>query len=237
MDALITLLAALLGAVAGSVASGRWQHERAREAVLSDFHDRMLALITEQGLKEQPDRSAICRHARSLTLSTLDQLDPGRRVHVFRYLAEQGLIRSPGPIIEIQGANLSKADLTTMQDFGPVDILGCNLREANLRGIFLAGSYLGEVDFTGADLAGARLQQTKLENANFGGADLTDVFMPRAELHGVNFAGTTLTRADLTDADFLDVSGLTQRQLNSTQSYRGAKNLPAHLKPDTRSTE
>lgn len=71
---------------------------------------------------------------------------------------------------------------------------GCDLTEADLRGL----------DLDGAALAGADLRNAELTDASLRGADLSGADLRGVALHEVNITGADLREADLRhlDADF-----------------------------------
>ncbi|MEH1870544.1 pentapeptide repeat-containing protein [Nostoc sp.] len=87
------------------------------------------------------------------------------------------------------------------RDFSFINIEGSDeLYRANLSGINLSNSSVGEIfmeesNLSGANLKGAQLGQTCLRNTNLRGADLTS-----ADLRYVNLDGADLTDAKLTNA-------------------------------------
>ena len=78
------------------------------------------------------------------------------------------------------------------------NLIGANLREADLRGADLCGSSLLSADLRGADLRGANLCGASLLNANLRGADL----------RGANLCSANLTRANLEQANLEGASVL-----------------------------
>lgn len=73
---------------------------------------------------------------------------------------------------------------------------GCNLKNAQLQGIYLVGSNLGGANLVRAELGGANL-----EDANLGGADLVRADLRGADLRGTDLRGADLKAADLRGAD------------------------------------
>lgn len=115
---------------------------------------------------------------------------------------------------DLQGSNLSYADLTSCEFVG-ANLSGTNLTKANLCGVPLshakfADAELAQVALDRADLRDANLQranltnatlsQANLKNANFAGAVLTGASLFGADLSGANFEGANLTDVVLTGA-------------------------------------
>ncbi|NEO87361.1 MAG: pentapeptide repeat-containing protein [Spirulina sp. SIO3F2] len=92
-------------------------------------------------------------------------------------------------------------DLDLSQDFAQSNLLGVNLREADLNKVNLAGANL-----RGAELCDADLREANLENANLQGADCSGALLEEANLdlaNGyrasfalANFSGASLKRTN-----------------------------------------
>ena len=82
-----------------------------------------------------------------------------------------------------------KDDLLLLKKEG--DCVGCDLRDANLSGIYLEGSDLSEADLRGANLKNADLMYSNFYGANLKGADL----------YQANARGADFSYANLTDAN------------------------------------
>jgi uncharacterized protein YjbI with pentapeptide repeats len=105
----------------------------------------------------------------------------------------------------LRRANLKEADLRGIFLIG-ADLSYANLKEANLAGAYLNGANLKEANLkeaeldeahlTGADLSGARLVE-----ANLSGADLEKANLEEADLRGAFLVGTYLNRANLSEAN------------------------------------
>jgi uncharacterized protein YjbI with pentapeptide repeats len=130
---------------------------------------------------------------------------------------------------DLNGANLSRANLRGEKD--PIDVVGCgvNLMRADLRGADLAGANLSEADLTKANLRwaylwGADLTKAKLSGANvvkasllgarlcdakLDGADLSNTSILNANFGGADLSGARLKYAALADTDFMgaDLTG------------------------------
>lgn len=83
------------------------------------------------------------------------------------------------------------------------DLSGVDLKEANLRGINLGGSYHPEKGNLGhIDLEGIYLKNADLRNASFNDARLFDAVLSGANCENANFAGANLARAYLIGTNF-----------------------------------
>ncbi len=105
---------------------------------------------------------------------------------------------------------------TGERDFSEITINGSDeLYRANLSGINLSKSSVGEIfmegsNLSGANLRGTQLGQTCLRDTNLRGADLTGADLRHANLNGAN-----LTSANLTDAS---LQGATMQRVNLTDA-------------------
>jgi len=110
----------------------------------------------------------------------LDEENKGR---LLRYLYNRRLIRKRGPVISVDGFDLSGAILTV-----------ADLRDANLSGVNLRDADLSDAVLSGANLSQAKLAGTVLTNAQLVGTDLSD-----ADLTNTRFSlATQLDGAVLT---------------------------------------
>ena len=83
----------------------------------------------------------------------------------------------------------------------PADLVGRNLRRANLRGSKLWGAALRGAQLQDADLRGAQLQSAALFRAQLQGADLRGVQLQGADLFQAQLQGADLFQAQLQGAD------------------------------------
>jgi len=83
----------------------------------------------------------------------------------------------------------------TRADLSDADLIGANLREANL-----IGADLRDADLRGANLRGANLSGADLRDADLSGADLRDADLSEANLSEANLSGADLRDADLRGA-------------------------------------
>jgi uncharacterized protein YjbI with pentapeptide repeats len=165
-----------------------------RQETLQRYLDGMSELILDRKLLQSKNNSDVRVLARTRTLSALRGLDGARKGTLILFLREAGLINGPTPVVDLDRANLS---------------------EAQLRGAFLPNVHLDNVRLTGADLAGASLARASLNNShlddaclwqtNLADAKLSDVTFERSDLFGTNLSNATgrninFIRADLSAA-------------------------------------
>ena len=107
----------------------------------------------------------------------------------------------------LRGADLIDANLSDANLRG-ADLIGANLRGAdligaNLRGADLIGANLSDANLRGADLIGANLSDANLRGADLIGANLIGANLRGADLIGANLIGANLRGADLIDANLI----------------------------------
>jgi uncharacterized protein YjbI with pentapeptide repeats len=139
------------------------------------------------------------------------------------------LIKPTPPFLETHGfpirANLIGADLRVANlnqiDLSETDLCGAELADADLSGANLTNADLWTANLDGANLRGARLWNAKLnvisaKKASFFEADLSRAKLNQADLGDVDFHRAKLIEADLSDTDFRGAN-LTEADL--TQAY------------------
>ena len=180
--------------------------DRQREEALQAYIDNMSALLLEKNLRKSVEDDEVRKIGRVRTLTVLRRLDEARKGIVLQFLYESGLIDKGRKIIDLDGANLSKADLL-FAELSKADLSRANLIEANL----------GNTNLIEADLSSAILYQANLYQANLFGASLY-----KANLHLANLGYAHLEGADLTGADLFgaDLRGaiVTTEQLDKAAS-------------------
>src|SRR5690606_34576141 len=84
-----------------------------RETALQNYLDKMTELLLDKDLPLRKSKvdDEVRMIARTRTLATLRTLDPNRKGLLVRVLYEAGLINKEQPIVDLDGANLSKAYL------------------------------------------------------------------------------------------------------------------------------
>jgi uncharacterized protein YjbI with pentapeptide repeats len=172
---------------------------RAQDEALQAYLDQMSNLLLEKDLRTAEKDSEVRSLARARTLTVLGRLDPSRKTEVMQFLLESALIQSVDdrdPIIALADAELSDAYL-----------VGINLSQNNL-----AVANLSRADLRGANLRHAGLVGTDLIEADLFRADLTG-----ADLHIANLSGAILGEANLEDA-----RRLTEGQISTAATFKGA---------------
>ena len=95
-----------------------------------------------------------------------------------------------GPVVNLVGADLRFA----------------NMADANLRGAALVLANLARADLSDTDLSLANLARADLEEADLSFANLYGATLIFADLTGANLTGADFSGADLTDASLTDVT-------------------------------
>jgi uncharacterized protein YjbI with pentapeptide repeats len=166
------------------------ENQRAQDQALEAYLDEISQLLTDE---KRPLRRALppdnlSTVARARTLTALSRLDGGRKRSVLQFLYEADLLTKGHVVVDLRGANLSKADL------GLADLSAANLHRAELR----------EADLSEADLSEANLVKADLRNAHLRGANLHRADLSEADLSEANLGETDLREADLTNATMPD---------------------------------
>jgi hypothetical protein len=105
------------------------------------------------------------------------------------------------------------------------DLKGANLEDANLKGADLEGANLEDANLKGADLKSADLLGAYLEDANLKGADLEGANLEEADLKGANLLGANLLGANLEGANLegaylRDANGVHELDMADPRGYR-----------------
>ena len=193
-----------------------------REAALQTYIQEISELLLHENLRKSMPEDEVRTIARVRTLTVLPRLDSGRKRSLLQFLYESGLIEKDKSVIDLQGADLSEANLIRAYlpgvglrgaNLQEADLRGANLQGADLRNVYLSGAMLNVVDLREADLSHAQLGPTNLFGANLFGATLnvTDLFevhfdpacLRAARLKGANLSGTQLAKVILRDAQLI----------------------------------
>lgn len=157
------------------------------------------------------------------TLQLLPHLNPTERGPVLQRLYDMGLIFNLGPRLSLDGAYMTRSDLTEASlvraylvgvNFRGARLVGAALREATLcRATLITAQVgcglLGGADLEDAEMAGVGMMNADLRGANLRGANLVKATLRRADLtgaclQGTNLLGSHLEGAVLISADMRD---------------------------------
>ena len=167
-----------------------------REAALQEYIDKMSELLLHEKLRESKPEDEVRTIARVLTLTVVRRCDAERKGSVLLFLHEAGLIDTLKGIIDLDGAFLWEANLSSAT-LSFANLSKANLSGANLSGAFVWEANLKEANLSKANLSGAILGGTNLSRANLGGANLREAFLNGTNLSGANLSGADLKGADL----------------------------------------
>jgi uncharacterized protein YjbI with pentapeptide repeats len=137
----------------------------------------------------------------------LGQLSPpGNRERLDREAIVRLRAAQPDTPLQLGGCDLRDADLRDL-DMAEANLTGADLRGAALEGARLAGADLSAALLDGARLDGADLRHARLLGASLRQAELRGAHLEQALLHGAHFEGAhlphaRLDRARLHDAHF-----------------------------------
>ncbi|MGL5825628.1 MAG: pentapeptide repeat-containing protein, partial [Nocardioides sp.] len=159
-----------------------------------------------------------------LTADMVDRVGP-ELIALFGYLVPVRRRRFERGPSDAPWAELVSIRLALEGPFTRAQLLGLDLRAADLRGAVLVHQDLHELNLSYANLHRSNLQETNLARSNLTGATLTSATLAVAWLVGTdlreaNLTGTYLIEADLTGANLTDVRGLEHADLT------GARGLP-----------
>jgi uncharacterized protein YjbI with pentapeptide repeats len=189
-----------------------------REAALKAYIDSMSELLLHENLRESGEDDEVQKIARVRTLTVLPRLDGKRKGLVLQFLYESGLINKDNWIIDLKGADLSKANLGEA-DLYEAYLSGANLSEADLYDANLNGAILFDANLTEACLAQANLLEAKAHRAHLSGANLYEAYLKDANLQHADLIEADLRGAFLFDAD-LSFADLSEANLNGADLHR-----------------
>lgn len=151
--------------------------DRLQEATLQSFLDKITDLILTQNLQMSETDSGARIIARARTITTIRSLNYQRNRILFSFLREAGLICGPKASISLKGADLSSAQLQTV-----------NLSGLDLRGIILNNANLSEANISNSDL-----RQTSLFGTDLSYSEISNSNFEKANLHLTNFYKSNLS--------------------------------------------
>src|SRR5215211_7016280 len=171
------------------------EDQRAQDTALQAYLDQMTELILEKNLRDSKEESEVRTLARARTLTVLGRLGPDRKRSVLQFLYESTLVQQSNPIVDLENADLSEANLRLD------NLIDANLSDANLRGAELSDANLSDATLVYANLSDASLNQANLRGAELSDANLNEAVLKGAKLSDATLAYATLVYADLSDAD------------------------------------
>jgi|SRR5215207_3064547 len=166
--------------------------QNAEADLLQSYLEQMSSSLA-QGLRTTPteDEKMVARIQTLAVLRALEERD--RKRLVVRFLSESNLINKDDPVVDIDSANLVRA---------------------NLSYIGLSDTYLQHTLLNKAKLKMATLRRSNLQWAELSGACLRNAGFKEANLYYTGLEDADLAGADLSGADLREAVGLTQEQIN-----------------------
>ena len=199
--------------------------DQQQEETLKTYIGDISSLKLQASTPNSADRTV----ARARTLEALRRLDQGRKGALLQFLYEAQLLYKneyikgrEGPIISLEGADLSKADLKGL------DLPGIDLDQANLYGAQLQKALLWDSSMKSADLSNADLSGANLNGAFLWGADLQHAHLQGTQEVSACLFGANLNGADLSETTDLSGANLIYAQLKGV-NLRGARLKWAYL--------
>jgi uncharacterized protein YjbI with pentapeptide repeats len=200
--------------------------EARRDATLQAYLEEMSRLMLDRNLLTSRKTDAVRPVARIVTLTTLRRLNGERRAAVLHFLYEARLIAGNNPVVALDDADFSGADLALAVLEGAhleranleggkltyARLTGARFEDANLRSANLFHSYLGYANLLAANLSRAKLIKASAAHADLSDANLKDADLRHADLEGAGLSAADLEGADLRDAD-LTKANLTDANL------------------------
>ena len=211
------------------------ENQRAQDAALEAYEDKMDRLILDGELRKSERDSDVRDVARMHTLSVLRRLGPNRKRHVLQFLLDGELIRhvrektaegqEAPPIVGLRKADLTGANLANMY-----------LIMANLNGVHLVSADLSDAKLStaqaGSDAIFKAMRQgvpieeleqpaaaSTLVAANLRGADLRGSRLVGVRLHGANLSGADLRGASITEEQLEQPRTLEGATMPNGQKY------------------
>lgn len=157
------------------------------DCILKSYQDEMSNLLLDKyhPLRFSEEKDDVRSVAMVKTLTTLSQLDAGRKGKLISSLTDQKLVQSIDgykPVLDLTGADLSGIHLLKAHLSG-INLSGINLSEAllmraELNGAIISGSILYKAYLMGADMRGAVLTDSLISESDISGAKLEGAIMP-----------------------------------------------------------
>jgi uncharacterized protein YjbI with pentapeptide repeats len=171
--------------------------EQEQETLLQNYMKNITDfMIQDQLLKKHAAADPAKIAADAMTRATLSHLNSTRRAQLMTFLYQTKLLSNDSVSLNMQDVDISHSQMAAI-----------NLEDTDLLGANMSGS-----DMHGAALNDALLIFTNLSHTN----------LAQANLHACDMHNTNITGANLAGANLRDVVGLTDAQINSAQSLKGA---------------
>lgn len=174
----------------------------------------MSQLLLKEGLRASEEDAEVRKIARSRTLSALASFDAEHKGSVLRFLHEANLIDKENPIVRLGGAGVLGSIAEGAANLQGLTLSFTYLGEANLSGVDLSHANLAFAMMIGTDMSETQLYKTNLSNADLTEADLryavaseanlSKAFLTGSDMESINLWGSNLREADLTGVNLRD---------------------------------
>jgi hypothetical protein len=203
------------------------ERQRANEAALEAYLDRMSLLLLENGLRGSEPGSPVQDLARARTLSLLRRLDRERQKQVLGFLSDAQLLGRVGPLDDdfdenYNGERQVRVALFAKADMNGMDFRGLSFSCMNMHRVNLSKANLQGANLSWANLKSARLRYADLRDADLTAATLSGAYLLRADLRGADMRDVKLENTHLGSVDLRGVKNLTCAQLSKAIKWESA---------------
>lgn len=200
------------------------------EAELQSYFESISKWLIEKDLRNAAPDSDLCLMSRALTLRAFRRLNDQRKKALLLFLCEADLVTGDAPVISLKDADLKGLDLAGEY------LSGINLREAKLERADFSGAILVDANFDYAHLSEVNLRKSNLRGAFLNFADLRQANLKDANLKNAELYKTDLKQADLRGADFneadLSLADLSGATVDDFAQLEKASSLEDMILPD-----
>ena len=191
--------------------------QKQKDDLLKTYINDMKGFLLDEkhSLKKSKENDEIRTIARTITLTTLTQLNDDKDIQIskegnynkrkgliLQFLSESGLIKvaqplAPyvSPVVSLNAADFSFTNLRDAK-LGLTNLTGANLTGAYFITANLTGAYFITANLTAANFQGAYLQYGYLIAANLQGANLQGAYLQDADLQGANLTGANIQNVE-----------------------------------------
>lgn len=163
-----------------------------RQEALQIFIDKISDLLLHENLRDDNYNGEAPTIIRARLLAILPELDGKRKGDIIQFMYD--------------------ADLVSRTNLYGIDLNDAIMPYARMPSAFLDGAKFHKAYLFGANFVGANLYANDLSGADLRKADLRESCLAHADLSGANLSG----------ADLKDAIGVTEEQLKTAKSLKGA---------------
>ena len=191
------------------------EQERQRQETFNKYIEKISEYLLTKKLGSANKSQDVSKIARTLTRTTLRQLDTNRKAEVLQFIFELKLI-DKSPIISLNGADLKS-----------VNLKNAFLSGAEIRGAYFQGSDFRNANLTNTNLCGSSLDKTDFRGAILEGTDFSFCFIRNANLEGIDLTHANITGADFSSSNLFKVK-ITQEQLKLIKNGASSQKRKKH---------